>query len=319
MNPPFDQDPLQELAQALREVTSSLDERLLASEEVSVRAEQIAKELEENLEQPTVIEDEEISQILHDLTKTSEKRIEDGKKELLNLKQSTQSYVTREEQIANEIQQMTKTLVNTLQNFSQALNAFGQTQATRLAEENRKSQIVEEVIDGLQVQFDSYGVAFSEVAKRRPQRPSPKRPTKADIAREAQFLAEVQLRRDLLNQQRQRQLAQGRIVFFTALALLSFGVLLALAGILGIYFFNLAAGTITVASGTIIDLISAVVLRFNKQENERLDALTKELSILDRTTMAMQYIHQISDAEKKDQAILDLAKQLYTPLAESKR
>lgn len=75
-------------------------------------------------------------------------------------------------------------------------------------------------------------------------------------------------------------------------------------------------GIVTTISGALANFIGVGILRFNKEANDRLDIITSELNLYDRTTIVMQYIEHISDPKERNEAIRDLIKQLYTLLPE---
>lgn len=131
------------------------------------------------------------------------------------------------------------------------------------------------------------------------------------IAEEARCVAWIHIARDQLNHQRQERLHQARTIFTITLIALVVGIVLVFAGVIGIYVVNLTVGTITAASGIIVDILSTVVLSLNRETNNRLDTIAEELSVLDRTAMAMHYIGYISDTRKRDQAMTDLIRYLY--------
>jgi hypothetical protein len=363
-------DPFQMLSQALRRATPSVNENLLAPASITARAEQIARELEEN--RPATTEDDtqllqrldalldasnsridsersmlsqltnnarsmashesdltsqinrissqlsenlgKLTQALHEQNKLQEQHQLQEKKrnELLQaLLDQSQSEMTREKNVSAGVETITTQLSSDFQKFSRALTELNTLREQQQYLEAQRNDLFNRSIDDLQSQLGSYGDAFSQAAERRPQKPRRPRPRASTVAQEALILAEAQARRELLDQQRQHQLNQSRIVFHVALALLILGVLFVFAGVISGYFFSLAASTITAGSGVVVNVISAVVFNFYKQENDRLDAITQELSGLDRATMAMQYISQISDEQQRNQAIRDLARQLF--------
>ncbi len=105
-----------------------------------------------------------------------------------------------------------------------------------------------------------------------------------------------------LKQQRQERLNQARLASTVALGALIFGTLLVFAGIICIWFFNLTTGVVTAIAGIVTDIVSGLAFRFYKEANDRFDSITRELSKLDRITLAMHFISYISEREKKDQA-----------------
>jgi hypothetical protein len=128
-----------------------------------------------------------------------------------------------------------------------------------------------------------------------------------DAARELIVVA-----REYLDRQRQERLSQAHITFAAAFIALITGTVLVFIALICIYTASLPVGAATVVASLISDIISALAFRFNKEANERLDSVTRELSILDRTELATRYIGYISHTEAKDRAITDLIKWLCT-------
>ncbi len=115
------------------------------------------------------------------------------------------------------------------------------------------------------------------------------------------------------DQQHRERLNQARAAFVITLVTLTLGILLVFIGIVCIYTINLAAGTVTAIAGTVVNIISALAFRFYKETNDRLDDEARGISTLDRISVGMHFIIcYISDTEKKDQAIDDLTRYLYT-------
>jgi hypothetical protein len=299
-------DPCQELSQALRQATPSVDERLLVAESITAHAHQIARELEASFPEG----DEHVLREWERLGDESNRRMTAGTNALSQLINDSQEAASHERSLSAEFIHLAHMVSTTLQQLSQALSDLSSLQEDIVRCREERDEIIRGSATELQEQFASSRATSSQIGGKRPQEHHQKNPGPSTIAKEAHILAEAQARYHLLNQQRQRQLNQGRIVFFVTIALLSLGVLLVFAGVVGIYLFNLAAGTITTVSGVLVNLISVIVLLFNKRENDRLDVITRELSTLDRMTVAMQYICQISDAGKRDQAISNLARHL---------
>jgi ABC-type multidrug transport system fused ATPase/permease subunit len=148
---------------------------------------------------------------------------------------------------------------------------------------------------------------FGRPSRKQKASSSPQAPV---VNSEATFLSLIDITRDHLNSQQQERFHQARVAFMIALLALILGIVLVFAGVVCIFVMSLPIGAVTAASSSISSLISALAFRFNKEANDRLDTVAKELSILDRASVAMYYISYITDAEKKDQAITDLTKQL---------
>jgi len=108
---------------------------------------------------------------------------------------------------------------------------------------------------------------------------------------------------------RVERMRQARLAFNTALILMIVGVIVTFIGV-GFLIFggNIEAGIISVLSGTVSEIISAVVFRFNKEANNRLDEVRKELSRIEMAKIGLSLAKEISDMEKRDAAISDLTK-----------
>ncbi len=132
------------------------------------------------------------------------------------------------------------------------------------------------------------------------------------VTNETSFLNFIEITRHHLDQRYQERLKQAQLAFIVALTALIIGIILVFLGVACIFLISLPVGAVTAASSSISSIISALAFRFNKEANDRLDTVGRELSILERVNVAMRYIGYISDAEKKDQAITDLTKQLYS-------
>ncbi len=108
---------------------------------------------------------------------------------------------------------------------------------------------------------------------------------------------------------RDERIRQAKLAFNTALILMIMGVVIIFVGI-GILLAggSLESGIITVASGTVSEIISAIVFKFNKETNNRLDEIRKELARIEMAKVGLSIAKEISDLEKRDLAIADLTK-----------
>jgi hypothetical protein len=111
--------------------------------------------------------------------------------------------------------------------------------------------------------------------------------------------------------QRKERLAQARTSFAVAIAALILGISLVLIGIILVFTVGLPVGIVTSASSIVTDIVSGLAFTFYREANNRLDENAKEMNVLDKASIAMDFISRITDIEKKDKAIEDLAKNLY--------
>lgn len=115
-----------------------------------------------------------------------------------------------------------------------------------------------------------------------------------------------------LDIQRKDRLKQGKVAFTIALSSLVVGILLVFLGIFLIFAVSFSVGSATAISSIISNVVSVLAFRFNKEANDRVDNIVNELIILAKADVSMQYIYQISDAKKRDTAIKDLVRNIYT-------
>jgi hypothetical protein len=113
-----------------------------------------------------------------------------------------------------------------------------------------------------------------------------------------------------LNQQYHERLHQARTTFIVALAALIFGILLVFVGAILTFTISLPIGIVTTISSTIVEVVSALALKFHRDTNDRLDHLSRDLHKVELTTLSMEYISRISDPKAHDEAIADLIQQL---------
>ena len=158
--------------------------------------------------------------------------------------------------------------------------------------------------EAVNIQAAKSGIA--DISKKR----SRQKPAFVEIIEQARIIDSLQGTRSDLAKQRQEVFTQARTSSIVAVSLLSVGTLLVFAGIICAYTINLNAGVITIAASAVIDVIGAIVFRYNNQTNSRLDAAARELTTIEKATTAMYLIGYISDAEKRDQAIVELVQQL---------
>ena len=118
-------------------------------------------------------------------------------------------------------------------------------------------------------------------------------------------------REELFNERREKR-QQARITFFVALITLILAILFIFFGVVLIYTGKLQAGIVTSVSSIFSGIVSGLAFAFNKQANDRLDEMAKELIVIERTHTAMEYIFYIKDVKLRDKALSDLAKDLFS-------
>lgn len=110
---------------------------------------------------------------------------------------------------------------------------------------------------------------------------------------------------------RDERMRQAKFTFNAALILSVIGASIIFIGI-GLLLFRDAsiAGVLSAATGAVIEVISAVLFRFNSQTNNRLDEIGKDLSAIETAQIAMVLIEKIEDPGQRDEAIREAASDL---------
>ncbi len=110
---------------------------------------------------------------------------------------------------------------------------------------------------------------------------------------------------------RDERMRQARLAFNAALALMIIGVLIIFVGVALLWVKpQIDQGIITVAIGAITEVISVLVFSFNKEANNRLEEVRKELSAIETARVGLSMAKQISDLEKRDDAIAELTRRV---------
>lgn len=110
---------------------------------------------------------------------------------------------------------------------------------------------------------------------------------------------------------RNERMRQARLAFNVALSLMLIGVIIIFTGIALLWIKpDLAQGAVTVAAGAIVEIVSGLVFSFNKDANNRLEEVRKELSAIETARVGLSMAKQITDLEKRDNAIADLTKKV---------
>ncbi len=118
--------------------------------------------------------------------------------------------------------------------------------------------------------------------------------------------------RNNLELQQKASLQQAGTTFIVTLIFLVLAILLVFTGVILIFTIGLQVGVVTSVSSIVSGIVSSLAFTFNKQANDRLNEYAKEMNALDKSNIAMQYISQITDSEKRDEAIVELAEKIYS-------
>lgn len=107
------------------------------------------------------------------------------------------------------------------------------------------------------------------------------------------------------------RMRQAKTAFNVAIALMIVGVLIIFLGVGLLYFKDgFESGLITIAVGAISEILSVVVFGFNKEANNRLDELRKDMSVIETARVGLSIAKQIDDQGKRDDAISELSKKV---------
>ncbi len=104
------------------------------------------------------------------------------------------------------------------------------------------------------------------------------------------------------------RMRQARLSFNVAIGLMIIGVLIVFFGIGLLYLKEgFESGLITIGGGAVSEIISVIVFSFNKETNNRLDELRKDLSTLETARVGLKIAKEIENQEKRDNAISELS------------
>ncbi len=132
----------------------------------------------------------------------------------------------------------------------------------------------------------------------------------SEIATEAALEA-LNLTYDSTLEIRNERMRQARLAFNAAILLMIVGVLIIFLGVaLLLIKSGIEQGAITVAVGAMIEIISVIVFAFNKDANNRLEEVRKELSVIETARVGLSMAKQITDLDKRDSAIAELTKKI---------
>lgn len=126
-------------------------------------------------------------------------------------------------------------------------------------------------------------------------------------------LEAIQAAHDAATNMRNERMRQARITFNAALSLAVLGVLIIFAGVALLLIRDaITAGALSTGVGAITEVFSAILFRLNHETNNRLDEIGRDLSAVEVARIAMSLIDQIGDPHKRDDAIIELTKDLRT-------
>ncbi len=104
------------------------------------------------------------------------------------------------------------------------------------------------------------------------------------------------------------RMRQAKTAFNVAIALMVIGVLIIFLGVALLYLKeSFESGLITVGVGAVSEILSVIVFGFNKETNNRLDELRKDMSVIEMARVGLTIAKEIEDQEKRDHAISELS------------
>ncbi len=107
------------------------------------------------------------------------------------------------------------------------------------------------------------------------------------------------------------RMRQAKTAFNVAIALMVIGVLIIFLGVALFYLKeSIESGSITVGVGAVSEVLSVIVFGFNKETNNRLDELRKDMSVIEMARVGLTIAKEIEDQEKRDHAISELSLRL---------
>lgn len=104
------------------------------------------------------------------------------------------------------------------------------------------------------------------------------------------------------------RMRQAKLAFNTAIALMIIGVIIVFLGVGLLYIKeSFESGLISIVVGAVSEILSLIVFGFNKETNNRLDDLRKDMSIIETARVGLSIAKQIESQEKRDDAISELS------------
>jgi TRADD-N domain-containing protein len=92
---------------------------------------------------------------------------------------------------------------------------------------------------------------------------------------------------------RNERLRQARLSFNAALSLLVFGILIVLGGVLMLFQNHVTSGLLSSGAGVVSNMVSAVLFKFNRDANDRLDKIKVNLAKIETLGTAIAAIEKV--------------------------
>ena len=110
---------------------------------------------------------------------------------------------------------------------------------------------------------------------------------------------------------RTERLRQARTSFNVAISLAVVGILIIFIAIIFIFIINnISIGIISSSAGVIAEIIGAILFKINKDTNDRLDTINKDLLVLERARASSELLNLVSDQNEKDRIIKEMIRVL---------
>jgi hypothetical protein len=103
----------------------------------------------------------------------------------------------------------------------------------------------------------------------------------------------------------EERLRQARLSFLVALVTSVAGMVVILCGLVAVLTGVVTAGVVTVVSGTVCEAVGLLAFALNRQANDRLDAIRRDLTLLTNTVLVVELVGGLSDKRLQDRAIAD--------------
>lgn len=108
----------------------------------------------------------------------------------------------------------------------------------------------------------------------------------------------------------EERLRQARLSFMVALITSAVGIAVILAGLVAVMTGVVTAGVVTVVSGTVCEAVGLLAFALNRQANDRLDAIRRDLTLLTNTVVVVELVGGIIDKRARERAIADAIRAL---------
>jgi hypothetical protein len=109
---------------------------------------------------------------------------------------------------------------------------------------------------------------------------------------------------------RSERLRQAYLSFNVALGLSVLGVLTIFASLIFLLNSAISAGITSSVVAAVCEAIGVILFRFNKEANDRLDNINRDLNILETTRLIMALVDEISDPLSRDAVIAELVREM---------